>query len=151
MIDTLFSFLYIAILLSINPLLTLVVLSTLPVMVGLTLLSNPLVYAQIRRSMAESMRTHSYLTEAITGIQTIKSQNAELKTRWEFQNRYARYLGEDFKLRITRETIANLGTFIGQLNGVLVIAIGMWLVIRQEMSIGDIIAFRILDSYITIP
>mgnify|MGYP001162678624 CR=1 FL=1 len=151
LIDTLFSFLYIAILLSINPLLTLVVLSTLPLMVALTVLSNPLVYSQIKRSMAESMRTHSYLTEAITGIQTIKSQNAELKTRWEFQNRYARYLGEDFKLRITRETISNLGTFIGQLNGVLVIAVGMWLVIRQDMTIGDIIAFRILDSYITNP
>ena len=151
LIDTLFSFLYVAILLSISPLLTLVVLSTLPLMVALTLLSNPLVYSQIKRSMAESMRTHAYLTEAITGIQTIKSQNAETKTRWEFQNRYARYLGEDFKLRITRETISNLGAFIGQLNGVLVIAVGIWLVIEQKMTIGDIIAFRILDSYITNP
>ena len=151
LIDTLFSLLYVAILLSISPLLTLVVLSTLPLMVALTLLSNPLVYSQIKRSMAESMRTHAYLTEAITGIQTIKSQNAETKTRWEFQNRYARYLGEDFKLRITRETISNLGAFIGQLNGVLVIAVGIWLVIEQRITIGDIIAFRILDSYITNP
>ena len=151
LIDTLFSLLYVAILLSISPLLTLVVLSTLPLMVALTLLSNPLVYSQIKRSMAESMRTHAYLTEAITGIQTIKSQNAETKTRWEFQNRYARYLGEDFKLRITRETISNLGAFIGQLNGVLVIAVGIWLVIEQRITIGDIIAFRILDSYITSP
>jgi ATP-binding cassette subfamily B protein len=101
--------------------------------------------------MAESMRTHSFLTESITGIQTIKSQNAELKTRWEFQNRYARYLGEDFKLRISRETIANLGQFIQQLNGILVIAVGIWLVMEQRITIGDIIAFRILDGYITGP
>ena len=151
LIDTAFSLVYFAILLSISPLLTLVVLSTVPLMVGLTIASNPIVYGQIKRSMAESMRTHSFLTESITGIQTIKSQNAELKTRWEFQNRYARYLGEDFKLRITRETLGNLGQFIQQLNGVLIIAVGIWLVMQQQISIGDIIAFRILDSYITGP
>ena len=151
LIDTAFSLVYFAILLSISPLLTLVVMSTVPLMVGLTIVSNPIVYGQIKRSMAESMRTHSFLTESITGIQTIKSQNSELKTRWEFQNRYARYLGEDFKLRITRETLGNLGQFIQQLNGVLVIAVGIWLVMQQQMTIGDIIAFRILDSYITGP
>jgi subfamily B ATP-binding cassette protein HlyB/CyaB len=151
LIDTAFSFIYFAILLTISPLLTLVVVSTVPLMVALTIASNPIVYAQIKRSMAESMRTHSFLTESITGIQTIKSQNAELKTRWEFQNRYARYLGEDFKLRISRETIANLGQFIQQLNGILVIAVGIWLVMEQRITIGDIIAFRILDGYITGP
>jgi subfamily B ATP-binding cassette protein HlyB/CyaB len=151
LIDTAFSFIYFAILLTISPLLTLVVVSTVPLMVGLTIVSNPIVYGQIKRSMAESVRTHSFLTESIAGIQTIKSQNAELKTRWEFQNRYARYLGEDFKLRISRETLSNLGGFIGQLNGVLVIAVGIWLVMEQRITLGDIIAFRILDSYITGP
>ena len=151
LIDTAFSLVYFAILLSISPLLTLVVVSTVPLMVGLTIVSNPIVYGQIKRSMAESMRTHSFLTESITGIQTIKSQNAELKTRWEFQNRYARYLGEDFKLRISRETLGNLGQFIQQLNGVLVISVGVWLVMEQRITIGDIIAFRILDGYITGP
>ena len=65
----------------------------------LALVSNPLVRSQIKRTMAQAVRTYSFLTEAITGIQTIKSQNAELKTRWEFQNRYARFIGEDFKLK----------------------------------------------------
>jgi len=151
LIDTAFSLVYFIILFSISPLLTLVVISTLPLMVALTLASNPIVYSQIKRTMAESMRTHSFLTEVITGIQTIKSQNAELKTSWEFQNRYARYLGEDFKLRISRETLSNLGQFIQQFSGLLVIGVGIWLVMQGQINIGDIIAFRILDSYITGP
>jgi len=151
LIDTAFSLVYFIILFSISPLLTLVVISTVPLMVALTLASNPIVYSQIKRTMAESMRTHSFLTEVITGIQTIKSQNAELKTSWEFQNRYARYLGEDFKLRISRETLSNLGQFIQQFSGLLVIGVGIWLVMQGQINIGDIIAFRILDSYITGP
>ena len=150
-IDALFTPIYLVILLSISPLLTCVVLSTLPLIIGLTLLANPLVNGQIKRSMAESVRTFSFLTEAITGIQTIKSQNAELKTRWEFQNRYARYLGEDFKLRLSRETIGNLAEFIQGVNRVLVIGVGTWLISQEQMNIGDLMAFFILDSYVTGP
>lgn len=151
LIDFLFTPIFVAVLLSFNPLLTLITLSTLPLIIGLTLLANPLVDSQIKRTMKESVKTSSYLTESITGIQTIKSQNAELKTRWEFQNRYARFIGEDFKLKITRESLTNLASFIGDLNEVLVIVFGIWLVIEGKMSIGVLIAFRILGSKITQP
>ena len=150
-IDTAFSLIYFAVLFAISPVLTLVVVSTLPLVIGLTIISNPIVYGQIKRSMAESMRTYSFLTEAITGIQTIKSQNAELKTRWEFQNRYASYLGEDFKLRISRETLENLGSFLNSLSQVLLIGVGMWLVSQDKATIGDIFAVMILSGYITGP
>jgi ATP-binding cassette subfamily B protein len=150
-IDFLFTPIFVAVLLAFSPLLTLISLSTLPLVIGLALLANPMVDSQIKRTMAEAVNTSSYLTESITGIQTIKSQNAELKTRWEFQNRYARFIGEDFKLRITKETLTNLAGFIGNLNEVLVIGFGIWLVIQGEVSIGVLIAFRILGSQITRP
>ena len=150
-IDAIFTPIYLAILLSISPLLTLVTLSTLPLILGLTIAANPLVYSQIKRSMNESVRTFSFLNEAITGIQTIKSQNAELKTRWEFQNRYARYLGEDFKLRLSRETVGNLAEFLQSINRVLVICVGTWLIMQKAMNIGDMFAFFILDGYVTGP
>lgn len=150
-VDSVFSLVYFAVLFAISPLLTLVVISVLPLLVGLTVLSNPIIYGQTKRAMAESMRTHSFLNESITGIQTIKSQNAELKTRWEFQNRYARYLGEDFKLRVSRETIGNIASFIQSIETVLVIAVGMWLVSQGEATFGGVIAVQMLSSYITSP
>ncbi|MCT0224362.1 peptidase domain-containing ABC transporter [Synechococcus sp. CS-1328] len=150
-VDFLFSILYIGILLAINPLLTLVTLSTLPLFVILALVSNPIVEVQLKRSIGHSISTYSYLNEAITGIQTIKSQNAELKTRWEFQNRYARFIGEDFKLRLTTETTGNLAKFINDLNGLLVIGFGIYLVMQNQISLGGFIAFRIIAGYITGP
>ncbi|MFM7676487.1 MAG: peptidase domain-containing ABC transporter [Synechococcus sp.] len=150
-VDFFFSILYIGILLAINPLLTLVTLSTLPVFLILALVSNPLVEVQLKRSIGHSIKTYSYLTEAITGIQTIKSQNAELKTRWEFQNRYARFIGEDFKLRLTTETTSNLAKFINDLNGLLVIGFGIYLVMQNQITLGGFIAFRIIAGYITGP
>jgi ATP-binding cassette subfamily B protein len=150
-VDFLFTFVYVFILFAINPLLTLVALSTLPLLLLIALVSNPIVWSQIQSSMGESVKTYSFLTEAITGIQTIKSQNAELKTRWEFQNRYSRFIGEDFKLRITNETISNLARFLNDLNGLLVIGFGIYLVMNNKLTLGGFIAFRIISGYITGP
>ena len=150
-IDSIFSIIYIMVLFSISPLLTFVVLSTLPIVIALTVLSNPIIYGQIKRTMGASMRTHTFLTESITGIETIKAQNAELKTRWTYQNLYSRYLGEDFKLRISKETLSNLGTFVQQLNLVLVLGVGTWLVSQGKINFGDVMAFQILGGYVTGP
>ena len=150
-VDFLFSFLYIFVLLAINPLMTLVTVSTLPLILLLALLSNPIVENLLERSIGHAVRTYSYLTEAITGIQTIKSQNAELKTRWEFQDRYSRFIGEDYKLRITNETVNNLAGFINELNGLLVIGFGIWLVMQGQLTLGGLFAFRIISGYITRP
>ena len=150
-IDFAFAILYIFILLAINPLLTLVTLSTLPLMLILALVTNPMFEGLVKRSIGESVRTYSFLNEAITGIQTIKSQNAETKTRWEFLNRYSRFIGEDFKLKLTTESIGNIATFINDLNGLLVIGFGIWLVMQNQLTLGGFIAFRIISGYITRP
>ena len=150
-VDFAFSLLYVAVLFALNPLLTLVTLSTLPLFLLLALISNPLIERLIARTVEAGIHTYSYLTEAITGIQTIKSQNAELKTRWEFQNRYSNLIGEDFKLRVSAETIGKLAEFINELNGLLVIAVGIYLVYQNQLSLGAFIAFRIISGYITGP
>ncbi len=151
LVDFGFSLIYLAILFAISPLLTLVTLATLPLIAAVGLVSNPLVRSQINRTMAQAVRASSFLNEAITGIQTIKSQNAELKTRWEFQNRYAAYIGEDFKLKVTREAIANLSEFLSNLGQLVVIAVAIWLIIQGQLNLGALFAFNILSSYIRQP
>jgi ATP-binding cassette subfamily B protein len=118
---------------------------------ALAIISNPLMRSQINRSMMEAVKTYAYLNESITGIQTIKSQNAELKTRWEFQNRYSRFIGEDFKLKVTRESLANVAGFIHDLNSLVVVGVGIFLVMENQLTLGSFIAFRILSGYITGP
>jgi len=152
LIDVLFSLVFLVVLLLISPVLTLVSLATsLPLLLILSLVSTPIVREQIRLSMAESVRTYSFLNESITAIQTIKSQNAELKTLWEFENRYASFVGEDFKLKITQESVSNISKFIGSLNTTFVTAFGIWLIIENKINMGEFFAFRILSDQLTGP
>ena len=151
LVDFSFSLLYVAVLLSLNPLLTLITLSALPLFIVLALIANPVVEHQIERVVTEGVNTNSYLTEAITGIQTIKSQNAELKTRWAFQERYTRFIGEDFKLKVSGETIGALAKCIGDLSGIASMVVGVWLVSQNQLSIGALFAFRIIGDRVTGP
>jgi len=152
LIDVLFSLVFLVVLLLISPLLTLVTLATsLPLLLILSLVSTPIVREQIRLSISESVRTYSFLNESITAIQTIKSQNAELKTLWEFENRYSSFVGEDFKLKITQESVKNISDFINNLNMTFVTAFGIWLIIDNQINMGEFFAFRILSGQLTGP
>ena len=146
-----FSFLYLAVLWWISPTLTLITLSALPLFVVLAFIANPLVDQQIDRTMEEGVKTNSYLTEAITGIQTIKSQNAELKTRWEFQTRYASFIGEDYKLKVSGQTIQALAKFINELSSIAQMVVGIYLVSRGDLNIAALFAFRIMGNKVTGP
>ena len=146
-----FSFLFVAVLWWISPTLTLITISSLPLFIVLALIANPLIDDQIGNTVEEAINTNSYLTEAITGIQTIKSQNAELKTRWEFQNRYSRFIGEDYKLKVSSETIQALAKFISELTQIAQMVVGIYLISKGELTIGALFAFRIMGGRVTGP
>ena len=129
-IDAAFTPIYLVILLSISPLLTMVVLSTLPLIIGLTLIANPIydpnqaVHGGIGAYPLVPHRSHHrHSNDQIPKRRTQDPLGIPEPLR--------NYLGEDFKLRISRETIGNLAEFIQGLNRVLVIAIGTWLVMQR--------------------
>jgi subfamily B ATP-binding cassette protein HlyB/CyaB len=150
-VDLAFVPLYLLVMVALSPLLAVLQLAVVPVVLGIGLLANPAIKAQIGRSKAEAVRTYSFLTEAITGVQTIKAQNAELKTRWEFEDRYSRFLGEDFKLRVLSDSNANLLAFVGQFTDLFLMVIALWLIIQGDLNIGGLFAIRILGGYVTGP
>lgn len=151
LIDLAFVPIFLLVILAISPVLMVVKLAMVPVILGVGLLSNPAIKAQIVRTKTEAISTYSYLTEAITGVQTIKAQNAELKTRWDFQQRYSRFLGEDFKLRVLTESTGNLLSFVNQFSQMLFIVVAVWLIIQNQIGIAELFAARILGGYVVNP
>jgi ATP-binding cassette subfamily B protein len=122
-----------------------------PVIMGLGVITNPALKSQIVRTKGEAIRTYSFLTEAISGVQTIKAQNAELKTRWEFEDRYSRLLGEDFKLRVLGDSRSNLLEFVNNFSQLVFIMVAILLIIQNKLGIGELFAARILGEYVVGP
>jgi len=150
-LDAIFSVLYIAVLMLYSVKLTLVTLLTIPLFVVLTIFVSPIVRRQLRAKAERNAETQSFLVEALSGVQTVKAQNIELNTRWKWQSRYARYVSDGFKTTLTSTTAGSVSGFLNKLSGLLVICVGAFLVLNGELTLGGLIAFRIISGYITQP
>jgi ABC-type bacteriocin/lantibiotic exporter with double-glycine peptidase domain len=145
------SVVYIVVMLIYSWLLTLVALATIPFFILLTVLVSPIVRRQLRDKAEKNAQTQSYLVEALSGIQTVKAQNIELRTRWNWQQRYARYVSAGFKTVVTSTTAGSASTFLNKMSALLVLWVGAYLVLQGELSLGQLIAFRIISGYVTAP
>ena len=151
LLDTAFSVIYIVVMVFYSWLLTLIALCVLPIQVGLTLLGAPLFRRQYRDAAQENARTQSHLVEVLTGIQTVKAQNVEMISRWKWQDLYNRYISRSFEKTITGTALVETSQVLQKLSQLLVLWVGASLVLEGEMSLGQLIAFRIISGYVTQP
>ena len=152
-LDAVFSVIYIVVMLCYSWLLTLVALGTVPLFALLTFIVAPIIRVQLRNKAERNAATQSYLVEVISGIQTVKAQSIELKSRWEWQRRYARYVSDGFKNVITSTTAQSTSQFLNQFSNLLLLWVGAYLVLSNppQLSLGQLIAFRIIAGYTTTP
>lgn len=150
-LDALFSVVYIGVMLIYSWQLTLVGLSTIPVFVIITLVASPTISRQLRAKAERNAETQSYLVEVMSGIQTVKAQNIELRSRFSWQERYARFVAAGFKTVVTSTLANSTSSFLNKLSSLLVLWVGAYLVLQGELTLGELIAFRIISGYVTSP
>jgi ATP-binding cassette subfamily B protein len=150
-LDAVLSVLYIVVMVAYSWLLTLIALGVLPIQIGLTLLGAPLFRRQFRESAQENARTQSHLVEVLSGIQTVKAQNIEMISRWKWQDFYSKYITRTFEKTVTGTALTETSQVLQKLSQLLVLWVGATLVLKGEMSLGQLIAFRIISGYVTQP
>ncbi len=150
-LDSVFSVIYIIVMLIYSVPLTVVALLTIPLFAILTLIVAPIVQRQLRTKAERLADSQSYLVEVLGGIQTVKAQTIELKSRWNWQEKYTRYISAGFKTVLTFSTASSLSGFFNKLSGLLLLWVGAYLVLDNKMTLGQLIAFRIIAGYVTSP
>ena len=150
-LDLLFATIYILIMLMYSPLLTAVALGTVPLYVLLIVFIAPVYRNLIRHQAQYAARTQSHLIETLGGIQTVKAQHFELNSRWRWQERYSGQIAEGFKSVVLGTSAGEVGNFLNQLSSLLIIWVGVYQVVNGDLSLGQLIAFRIIAGYVTGP
>jgi ATP-binding cassette, subfamily B, bacterial HlyB/CyaB len=142
---------YIGVMVFYSWLLTLVALATVPLFALMTLIVSPITRRQTRLKAERNAETQSFLVEVVSGIQTVKAQNIELKSRWQWQERYARFVSAGFDAVITSTTAGTMSNFLNKLSSLLLLWVGAYLVLQGTLTLGELIAFRIIAGYTTSP
>lgn len=150
-LDAVFSVIYVVVLFAFSWKLTLLSLSVVPLIGLVTFLVSPVIRKQLREKAVRHGETNAYLIEVLSGIQTVKSQNIELRARWNWQEKYAGYVKDGFKPVVTGTLANSTNSFLSKLSGLIVIWAGAYLVLNNELTLGQLIAFRIIAGYITSP
>ena len=150
-LDAVFAVIYIAVMLLYSIQLTFWALAVVPFFVGVTLLSAPLIRKQLRDQAEANARVQSHLVETLGGMETVKGQSMELHSRWRWQQLYGSQIQSGFRNVITSTAAGSASQFLEQLSGLLVLWVGASLVLKGELTLGQLIAFRILASYVTNP
>jgi len=150
-IDVLFMGVYIFVMFIYSVPLTWVVLGSLPFFAGLAAFITPMLRDRTDEKFNTGADSQSFLVESVSGAQTIKSfaLEPEMQKRWE--DKAANYTKASYKASILSANAGAIGQFIQKLADLAILWFGAQFVISGDLTIGGLVAFRMLSGRVSGP
>ncbi|MDP2238556.1 MAG: peptidase domain-containing ABC transporter [Burkholderiales bacterium] len=151
-LDVPFLLIFLAIMFYYSWLLTLITLTILVLIVVLSLTITPLLRARINRQFLLGARNQAFLTEYISGMETVKSLQMEPQLSSRFGDFLASYLAASFSTRQLSNTYNVAANSLEQLLTLSILCVGAWMVMNNAgMTIGMLVAFQMFASRLSGP
>jgi ATP-binding cassette subfamily B protein len=150
-LDSIFAVVYLALMFFYSMPLTGVALAVLPLYAALTLTTTPILRNWLNETFNRNADSQSFLVETVTGIHSVKAHTAEKASRDRWEGLFARYIRTSFKASTTSNISNNLGDFLTNFSYLLILWVGASLVMDQQMTIGQLVAFQMLSGRVTGP
>jgi HlyB family type I secretion system ABC transporter len=115
-----------------------------PVLALVTLITTPPLKRMSREIFNTKTKEGSYLIEALTGITTIKSLGIERLVRWRWEELFNESIKTNFSGQILRERLTLVSDLLENTGTRLIFLFGVWQVINNQLSIGQLFAFNML-------
>ncbi|NET51517.1 MAG: peptidase domain-containing ABC transporter, partial [Merismopedia sp. SIO2A8] len=131
--------------------LTILVLCLIPPIVILALGATPFLRRITRDIFKQAADQNSSLVELISGVEAIKSAAVERDVRWRWEEKLTRQLNAQFrgaKLGIGLESANGLVQVVGS---TALLWFGASLVIQDQLTIGQFVAFNMMMGYVISP
>jgi subfamily B ATP-binding cassette protein HlyB/CyaB len=150
-IDLFFTFVFLAVMFFYAPMLTWIVLGSLPIYVAISGAVTPLFRRRLDEKFQRGAENQAFLVESVTGIETLKAMAVEpqMQRRWEEQ--LAGYVSASFRVLSLGNTASQLVQFVSKIVTAAILYFGARLVIDGGLSVGELVAFNILASRVSAP
>lgn len=151
MIDTFFIIVYIVVMFFYSTKLTVIVIASIPIFALLSLIITPLFKKSLDRKFEAGAATQSFLVESINGIQTVKSFALEESFEEKWGGLQAEYVKAGYNTQIISQTSGAVAGFIRNVMELLILVYGAKSVIDGNLTIGQLVAFRMLSGRVSGP
>ena len=150
-IDLLFSVVFLAVMYYYSPLLTWVVVASIPAYILLSLIVTPILRSRVNEKFNRGAENQAFLVESVNGVETLKAMAIEpqMQRRWEEQ--LAAYVSASFKASSLGNIASQIAGLINKVVIVLILWVGARAVIEGHLSVGQLIAFNMLAARVSGP
>ncbi len=151
LLDLVFSLVFIGVMLLYSPVLTLVVVLSLPCYLALSIVVTPMMRRRLDEQFRRGAENQAFLVETVTAIDTVKAMAVEPRWCRKWEDQLAGYLRAAFRATTVGNWASSLVSLVGKLVTVSTMWLGARLVIDGELSVGQLIAFNMLAGHVVAP
>jgi subfamily B ATP-binding cassette protein HlyB/CyaB len=151
LIDVCFIGIFLIVMLFYSVELTLVVLATIPFMVGLSMAIFPALRRLLQQRFDRGAENQSFLVESITGIQTVKALAVEARIYQRWEQSLARYVTASYRVDRLAGISGSISQMIQRLGTLAILWVGVHLALAGTITVGELIAFQMISGQVTGP
>ncbi len=150
-IDLFFTFVFLAVMFFYSPLLTWIVIASLPLYVAISAGATPLFRRRLDEKFQRGAENQAFLVECVAGAETLKAMAVEpqMQRRWEEQ--LAGYVASSFRVISLGNTTSQIVQLINKLVVAGILYFGARLVIDGDLTVGELVAFNLLAGRVSAP
>jgi HlyB family type I secretion system ABC transporter len=150
-LDLLTVFIYVGLMLWYSWKMALLTLLIVPPFVLLALIATPFLQRISREIFGAYNEETGYLIQSLTGIRTVKSMAVERTVRWHWEDLLGKSVKTTFSGQVISNTLQIFSSAIQAIVTTVLLWFGAWLVINNELTIGQLVAFNMLLSSVITP
>lgn len=151
LLDVLFSFIFVVMMFLYSPKLAFIAIAFVGIIALVYFFITPLLRNRLEEKFQMSANSNSYLVESVTGMQTVKSLAIEGSMQKKWENHLANYIEAGFNLTNLSNTLSSLSTLLQKLMTLAILYFGVGLVIEQQLTVGQLIAFQMFANQFSNP
>ena len=152
MLDLPFLLIFVGIMFYYNTMLTLLALGLIGVIVVLSLVMAPIFRDRLNHQFLLSARNQAFVTEYVSGLETVKSLQMEPQLTARYGDYLADYLQAGFAMKQIANTYNVAANGIEQLMSLLILVVGAYTVMNDSsFTIGMLVAFQMFAGRVSQP
>lgn len=150
-IDLFFTIVFFAVMYLYSPLLTLIVLLSIPCYILISVLISPSLRTKLEEKFQRGAENQSFLVESVTGIGTLKAMAVEPQMRDRWEKLFAGYTNTGFDVAKLANWGSHLIQLVSKLTTVAILYFGAKAVIAGDLTVGSLVAFNMLSGRVAAP
>jgi subfamily B ATP-binding cassette protein HlyB/CyaB len=150
-IDLFFTVVFVAVMFLYSPVLTWIVLGSLPLYIAISAASTPLFRSRLDEKFRRGAENQAFLVECVAGAETLKAMAVEpqMQRRWEEQ--LAGYVASSFRVLTLGNVASQTVQFVNKIAMAGILYFGAKLVIEGNLTVGELVAFNLLAGRVNQP